>query len=158
MLYRASVRAARSQLSASHAAFGSFAERFACPLRAALDFEVGELVAQLGVLVCERVDRAGQAVALLTDRGRVAELAGERRALVSVRSSWSSVLASAEVSRVRSTRCGSGLRAKRRSREIGSRSSSPRSRSRRSVSALARASSAASFSSLGGGQRRELRA
>ena len=33
------------------------------------------------MLVCERVDRAGQAVAFLADRGWVAELAGECRAL-----------------------------------------------------------------------------
>ena len=63
------------------AAVGSFAERVARPLRAALDFALGELVAQFGVLACERVDRAGQAVAFFADRGGVAELAGERRAL-----------------------------------------------------------------------------
>ena len=63
------------------AAVGSFAERVARPLRAALDFAVGELVAQLGVLACERVDRAGEAVAFFVDRGGIAELAGERRAL-----------------------------------------------------------------------------
>src|ERR1019366_6344668 len=34
-----------------------------------------------GVLACERVDRAGEAVAFLVDRGGIAELAGERSAL-----------------------------------------------------------------------------
>jgi hypothetical protein len=41
-----------------------------------LDFEVGELAAQFGAVLCEGVDRAGQAVPFLADRDGVAELAG----------------------------------------------------------------------------------
>jgi hypothetical protein len=45
-------------------AFGSFAERVACPLRMTFGFTSGEFVSQLDVLACDRVDRAGETVAL----------------------------------------------------------------------------------------------
>ena len=47
----------------------------------ALDFAVGELVAQLGVLALRYVEWQREAVAFLADRGDVAELAAERGAL-----------------------------------------------------------------------------
>ena len=62
-------------------AFGLFAERVACPLGAAFDLLIGELVAQVGVLTQDRVDRARQTVAFLADRGWVAEVTGKRRSL-----------------------------------------------------------------------------
>jgi hypothetical protein len=63
------------------AVVGSFAEHVTCPTRVVLNFALRELVAQLGVLAGERVDRSREVVPFFVDRGGVAEFAGERRAL-----------------------------------------------------------------------------
>jgi hypothetical protein len=59
---------------------GSLAQRIAHPSGLPLQLAVGELVAQLGVLARERVDRARQPVAFLARGGRIAEPPCERAA------------------------------------------------------------------------------